>query len=354
MKRIGYTVCVNFLLVIAVCLGFAANATAEIDESQYDVIYFDDFTTNTLYDYTYQSNLPLNFFTYNAEREALKLVTGDNRHVYVLKDIPVTVQDGYFEIEFYPYKKYPFDGITEIMVMSEDGDYYHWHFSRDTNRAHAGNWQQYRARVHKYVNGSSAFFKIFTPSPVDSYSLNAWHTMGMKFDPTGMTVNIDNTEIATFEDPNQTPIQVSTIRVVFRQQDQYLGYVKLLGFKDTIAADIDIDPDTLNLKSSGRVITCYIELPTNDVTQVDVATVQLADGPLALIDPSNVDDYDEDGNPDIMVKFDRQQVIDYILQNEIEDGQELELTVQGKIYDGTKFEGSDVIRVLKKENGKKK
>ena len=42
-----------------------------------------------------------------------------------------------------------------------------------------------------------------------------------------------------------------------------------------IEAMIDFDPDTLDLGSNGRWVTCYIKLPGYDVAQIDVGSVLL-------------------------------------------------------------------------------
>jgi len=76
-------------------------------------------------------------------------------------------------------------------------------------------------------------------------------------------------------------------------------------------AVIDINPDTLNLKSQSdkNAITAYIELPTGyDVGQIKVATVKLTvneEDIAAQLKPTSVGDYDKDGIADLMVKFDR-------------------------------------------------
>ena len=113
-----------------------------------------------------------------------------------------------------------------------------------------------------------------------------------------------------------------------------------------IEATLDINPKTLELKSNGTWITVYIELPESyDVEDINVTTVQLGTVPAAW---GNVE-----GNK-LMVKFDRQTVINYIwnrlyhmgivpLPNE---GVEVELIMTGELTDGTPFEGSDTIRVI--------
>ena len=122
-------------------------------------------------------------------------------------------------------------------------------------------------------------------------------------------------------------------------------------FRVVVTPTIDIDPDTLNLKSKGRWITCYIELPEGrNVSDIDRATMML-NGTLP-IDPFWVDkslesvvgDHDDDDVPDLMVKFSRAAAIEYLLGQNI-TCRNVTLTVTGELYDGTSFEGSDVIRV---------
>jgi hypothetical protein len=126
-------------------------------------------------------------------------------------------------------------------------------------------------------------------------------------------------------------------------------------------ATIDIDPNTLNLKSKGKWITCYIELPEGyNVSDFDRAII-LLNGTIP-VDPfwmdkqleSVVGDYDDDGIPDLMVKFDRTSVIDYILDQNM-TYKNVTLTVTGIFQHWSTeipprhwaifIEGSDTIRV---------
>ncbi len=109
-----------------------------------------------------------------------------------------------------------------------------------------------------------------------------------------------------------------------------------------IPVTIDINPNTLNLNSTGNWITCYIELPNGyNVEDINISTFLLNDIIPAEVHPTNISDYDNDGIPDLMVKFDRQAV-----QDILERGENVEITVTGEIADGTLFEGIDYIRVI--------
>jgi len=116
---------------------------------------------------------------------------------------------------------------------------------------------------------------------------------------------------------------------------------------NAIATDVDIDPDTLNLKSNGKWITVYIELLGGyNVTDIDISTVKLNGEAPAELHPTEIGDYDEDGIQDLMVKFYRAHVILMIEHMSPHFRQEVTLTLMGTLNDGTPFEGSDTIRVL--------
>lgn len=108
-----------------------------------------------------------------------------------------------------------------------------------------------------------------------------------------------------------------------------------------VVATVDFDPDTLNLRSKGRFVTVYIELPPGyDVSQIDVSSIMLNGTVPALVKPTQVGDCDGDGVPDLMVKFDRAAV-----QGILTIGDQVNIAISGKVA-GIDFEGSDIIRVI--------
>jgi hypothetical protein len=77
-------------------------------------------------------------------------------------------------------------------------------------------------------------------------------------------------------------------------------------------ATVYIEPETLNLKSKGRFITCYIELPLNyDVTDIDDSTIKLIVNDVEISAesaPIAIGDFNDNNILDLMVKFERQSV----------------------------------------------
>jgi len=64
-----------------------------------------------------------------------------------------------------------------------------------------------------------------------------------------------------------------------------------------------------------------------------------------LTKPTKVGDHDNDGVPDLMVKFNRAAV-----QNTLTVGEEVKVTITGEVA-GIAFEGSDTIRVIDRTYG---
>jgi signal peptidase len=104
-----------------------------------------------------------------------------------------------------------------------------------------------------------------------------------------------------------------------------------------IGADIDIDPDTLNLKSEGNWTTAYIKTEY-DEKKIVVDSVML-DGTIR----AEWGEVQEDGR--LMVKFDRDSVIS-LLEGR---GEYVTLTVSGMFLDGVRFTGEDTIKVVNHE-----
>ncbi|MCG2725367.1 MAG: right-handed parallel beta-helix repeat-containing protein [Elusimicrobia bacterium] len=122
---------------------------------------------------------------------------------------------------------------------------------------------------------------------------------------------------------------------------------------------LDLNPDTLNLKSQGQYVTAYIEVSgtkaTEDIEPPTIKIISINDEllstPIALVQETagksgklkfaEIGDYDEDGIADLMVKFDRQSLI-----NVLPIGEQVEITLQGKFKDDEEFTAQDYIRTI--------
>lgn len=118
----------------------------------------------------------------------------------------------------------------------------------------------------------------------------------------------------------------------------------------TIAADVDIVPATLNIRNRGMFVTCYIELPSPyDVEDIEVSSIILKDGNTtvasALTSPVEIGDPDMNMVSDLMLKFDRETVVHYL----VSAGKTftmVQFTVHGLLTTGQSFEGKDKVRVI--------
>lgn len=107
----------------------------------------------------------------------------------------------------------------------------------------------------------------------------------------------------------------------------------------TRLARIEICPETLNLKSEGRWITCFIWLPKGyDVHNINVSSILLNNTIPAEHRPVYL------GHGLLMIKFDREKVEALILSHGVKYGKAT-LTVNFRLKNGTAFQGSDTIRV---------
>ena len=101
----------------------------------------------------------------------------------------------------------------------------------------------------------------------------------------------------------------------------------------TRSISLDIDPDTLNLKSKGRWITAYLSSENASVYDIDISSILLQDA----LAPERYD-YQDDV---LMLKFNREEFKDTIMI-----GKSVEVKISGKWEDGTEFEAYDYVRVI--------
>lgn len=106
-----------------------------------------------------------------------------------------------------------------------------------------------------------------------------------------------------------------------------------------IPAVVDVEPNTLKRSSRRKSITAYIEIRNYRLEQINRATIN-AYGVPARPWPTAIGDHNENGIPDLMVKFDAQSLLSLL-----PDGQTL-IIVSGEFMDRTLFEGSATVRII--------
>ena len=115
-----------------------------------------------------------------------------------------------------------------------------------------------------------------------------------------------------------------------------------------ITASVDVQPMTLNKNAKGGYVTVYIEFlgGTASATDIDVRSVTLSNAAgtatvaVAPGSPTAVGDVNGNGIIDLMVKFDRT-----IVQSWFAATGEQTVRVQGRLVDGRRFTGDDMILV---------
>jgi len=191
-----------------------------------------------------------------------------------------------------------------------------------------------------------------TGDPAPTYSLTTY--------PTGMTIDTASGMIEwtpTADQAGDNPITVEAKNDAGTVTQEFTITVS----KTTVAAEISIVPDVLNLKSRGKFITAYIELPPGqNAEDIDAKTVKLQDVPAVtdpkygfVTDPAGyLVDKDGDGIMERMVKFSRADVQDTaagMIGKGNKKFHELTLTISGQLLDGTPFEGTDTIKIISKK-----
>jgi len=109
-----------------------------------------------------------------------------------------------------------------------------------------------------------------------------------------------------------------------------------------VTANLDVDPNSINLGSKGNFITAYLELPPgHDVNEIDAQDLTL-NGIEAEPNPTSVGDHDGDGLTDIMFKFDRAAV-----SSTLEEGDVVRIHASGGMSAGNRLLAEDRIRVIR-------
>jgi hypothetical protein len=147
--------------------------------------------------------------------------------------------------------------------------------------------------------------------------------------------------------PEQTTTQTFTGTISMQEGQTFAAIFTGTSLTSYRCAQVDINPENLNLRSKGEWITTYIEIAESfDMHNVDVSSIMLNGTiPVASSAPVTIGDNDNDGIPDLMVKIDRATVESWIYNTKGIRYGNVALTITGELLDGTIFKGTDVIFV---------
>lgn len=111
-------------------------------------------------------------------------------------------------------------------------------------------------------------------------------------------------------------------------------------------AHVEFNSEALNLRSESDWIHAHIELPRDhNVDAISLSTIMLNDTiPIELAGPIRVEDQDNDCVPDLMVSFNRTEVLEFLHSGNITYG-EVALTLGGKLPGIAYFEGTRILMV---------
>ncbi|MHC4891079.1 MAG: PKD domain-containing protein [Planctomycetota bacterium] len=129
--------------------------------------------------------------------------------------------------------------------------------------------------------------------------------------------------------------------------------------KPAIEVAVDIKPGScpnpVNVKSKGVLLVAILGSEEFDVTDVDVASIQLADveplrsvyedvaAPVLDTNDCNCTEDGPDGFLDLTLKFKTQRIVEAV--GDVNDGDELQLELIGVLFDETPIEGADCILI---------
>ena len=114
-----------------------------------------------------------------------------------------------------------------------------------------------------------------------------------------------------------------------------------------VTIELQIEPEVINPRAGGGWVTGYLEPPAPyAASQIDQATVRLSTGRGSIAPdpaaPAKLGDHDQDGVPDLALKFQRSEVIGIL------EGNPTTLIATGEFLSptGVCFRGSDDVRVV--------
>lgn len=144
----------------------------------------------------------------------------------------------------------------------------------------------------------------------------------------------------------------------------YVPILMIIPYYESIITPVNIDirpseyPNMLNVKSKGKFSVAILGTDDFKVFNIDPASIRLAGvAPIrsSYEDVTSPSTERPDGYLDLTLKFDTQEIISALAEGfeELNDGDEFELTLTGVLDDDTQIEGKDCIAIISKEKSNK-
>jgi hypothetical protein len=166
-----------------------------------------------------------------------------------------------------------------------------------------------------YTLRESSFW-IVGLAPSSGTSTGESYTITVSIDTTGLLNGLHTGEIAIASNGGNGSVDV------------------IVNVSSPRSVDLDIDPDTLNLKSKGRWITAYLITQNAGAEEIETSSLLLNN----VIEPAWWDVQDD---TTLMVKFDRHAV-----QGLVSVSDSVDIKITGQWKDGETFELHDIIRII--------
>jgi hypothetical protein len=193
------------------------------------------------------------------------------------------------------------------------------------------------------VAGGSTYDQILTGTDPDGDALTFLMLVGPPFMAVATT---DATHGNIHLAPAQGHAANSPYGAAVAVTDGYAGATRSFQITVYRILAVDLDPNTINLKSHAPWVTAYIEPSGFNPASIVLSSLRLAGSVPAAPKFAIVGDYDRNGSPDLMVKFSR-EALDPLLTIGVR-----KLEVTGSLVTGEQFKGSDEIRVISPSGGK--
>lgn len=206
------------------------------------------------------------------------------------------------------------------------------------------------------------------PTRVGTFEFNKWYKLGIKLSKVeiGSKVEISVDDRTVYDEyftgewvGSQAEIWGTSMDWIPEGYSQYVTVEASTIGEKKVSVDVKPRscPNTLNVKSKGVLPVAILGTNEFNVNDIDVATIKLAGvEPLrsSLEDvsspstPGNCSDVGLDGIPDLTLKFSIQEIVAAL--GDVEDGEEIPLTLTGKLSKDLQIEGEDTILIVKKDS----